>query len=418
MKKTKQIFLNVTLLLITVSFILLIGEVSVRIFSDGPDDSEWIGNSRSYYEHDPLLGWRNIPNTDRIRIIKAKGNNKIHYQINSRGIRGPEYSYEKSGNEYRVLLLGDSYTEGYVVEFDNLFSEIMKATLNNNKNNMYFQVINSGTSGWSTDQELLFFQNEGKKYRPDLTILMFFQNDLAYNNQPKDFGMYYKPLFKEMNGKLELTNVPVPKPDKIIINNQLADDEISIFKKLRLWLHKRSYLYAAVKERIQNTYFLNALAIKLNLKKRPRKEDELLPREFNVWKKKYNKTVRESWHITEAMLIKLKEDTALAGSRLLVVLVPHEASIYPEMWETIKNNYGFSDEHWDVGQVSLELEDICKRNDIDFLDPTGLFRSKAKELQRDTIRLYDPINEHWNNEGNKFVGELLADYIWAKYIRK
>jgi len=383
-----------------------------------PDESRWIGNSRSFYEYDPLLGWRNIPNTDSIRTIRARGNNKIHYKINSKGIRGPEYSYEKAENEYRILLLGDSYTEGYVVEFDDLFSEVMKSKLNSMEKGLHFQTINSGTSGWSTDQELLFFQSEGKKYRPDLTILMFYQNDLAYNNQPKDFGMFYKPLFKEINGNLLLTNVPVPKPDEIIINNQLSDDDISIFKKLKLWLHERSYLYVFIKKRIKNTYIFNDLAIRLKLKERPIKNEELLPREFNVWKKEYNKSVRESWHVTEAMLVKLKEETAIIGSRLLVVMVPHEASVYPEMWEAIKNNYGYSDEAWDIGQVSHELDAVCKRNGIDLSDPTELFRRRAEELQKVEKRLYDPVNEHWNDEGNKFIGELLADIIVANYVLK
>jgi lysophospholipase L1-like esterase len=418
MKKSNQMLVNFSLLFVTVVFLSLIGEVTLRILTDGPSDSAWVGNSKKFYEYDPLLGWRNIPNTDSIRTIRSQGNNKIHYQINSRGIRGPEYSYEKAGNEYRIFLLGDSYTEGYVVEFDSLFSEIMKAKLNKNKNDIYFQTINSGTSGWSTDQELLFFQNEGKKYRPDLTILFFYQNDLAYNNQPKDFGMFYKPLFKEINGELVLTNVPVPKPDKLVINNQLSDDEISVFKKLKLWLHKKSYLYAATKERINNTYFFNDLAIKLHLKERPTRADELLPREFSAWKKEYNKSVQESWHITESMLVKLKEETDLVGSRLLVVLVPHEASVYPEMWDRIKNNYGFSDEHWNINQVSFELGAICKRNGIDLLDPTGLFRTKAEELRKETKRLYDPLNEHWNDEGNKFIGELLADYVLSNIKNK
>jgi hypothetical protein len=416
MKRTKQTLLNITLLFITVGFILLLSEVSLRIYSDSPDDSEWIGNSRDFYDYDPLLGWKNVPNTDRIRLVRAKGNTKIHYKINSKGIRGPEYSYEKADNEYRILFLGDSYAEGYVVEFDDLFSEVMTRKLNSMRKGVHFQAINSGTSGWSTDQELLFFQNEGKKYGPDLTILMFYQNDLAYNNQPKDFGMSYKPLFKEMNGELVLTNVPVPKPDKVIITDQLADDEMSLFKRLKLWLHKRSYLYAFVKERIRNTYFLNSLAIRLGLKEIPVKEDELLPREFNVWKKEYNKSVRESWYITEAMLVKLQEDADLIGSRLLVVIVPHEASVYPEIWGKIKNNYGYSDEDWDIDQISIELEAICKKNGIDFLDPTEIIRARAKELRRDKRRLYDPLNEHWNQEGNKFIGELLADYIGAHYV--
>jgi hypothetical protein len=419
MKKTKQLLLNITVLFITIGLLLLIGEVSMRIFSDGPDEREWIGNPRAFYEHDTLLGWRNIPNTDTIRTIRGEGDNKVRYQINSRGIRGPEYSYEKAGNEFRILLLGDSYSEGYVVEFERLFSEVMKSKLNDNGEDIYFQTINSGTSGWSTDQELIFFQNEGIKYKPDLTILLFFQNDLSYNNQPKDFGMSYKPLFIEENGKLVLTNVPVPEPDRIVHTDQLETGEEPLFKKLKLWLHKKSYLYSFIKERIKNTYFLNNLAIQLGLKEIPKSEDELLPREFNVWQKTYNDSVRESWHITEAMLVQLKKEAAMINSELLIFFVPHEAAVYPDMWETIKKNYGFTDEHWDVDQVSLELGAVCRSSDIDFLDPTELFRAKAKELQKDNERLYDPINEHWNNAGNEFVGKLLADYIMkSKYIKK
>lgn len=38
--------------------------------------------------------------------------------MNSKGIRGPEYPYEKPPEEFRILFLGDSYAEGYAVEFE------------------------------------------------------------------------------------------------------------------------------------------------------------------------------------------------------------------------------------------------------------------------------------------------------------
>ncbi len=413
MNKIKQISCNILLLLTAICFVLIAAEIVIRAIPDKPDDIEWVGNPKSFYEHDPLLGWRNIPNTKTIRA-STRGKIKVLYQINSRGIRGPEYSYEKAKNEYRMLFLGDSFTEGYVVEFDDLFSEVMKSELNNLKKGINFQAINSGTSGWSTDQELLFFQNEGRKYNPDLTILMFFQNDLAYNNQSKDWGMFYKPLFKEINGKLVLTNVPVPKPDKIVHYDQLKPKEETVFKRLRVWLHNKSYLYGFLKERVKNTYFINDLAIKLHLKDKPGNEDDLLLREYSVWEKEYNESVRESWQITEAMLIKLKEETDSIGSGLLVFLIPHEAAVHQELWSKIKRNYGFSAEDWNIEQVGLELGVVCKRNDIDFINPTDLFRAKANELGKNKM-LYDPINRHWNVEANEFVGKLLADYIALNY---
>ncbi len=417
MKKIKHIALNLVTLFTSILLLFLAGEILVRTLPEKTDDTEWIGNSRKYYEYDPLLGWKKIPDTDTVRV-SIGGTNKVHYQINSRGIRGPEYPYEKAHNEYRILFLGDSYTEVYIVGFDDLFSEVMTRELNNKKKGIYFRAINSGTAGWSTDQELLFFQSEGKKYNPDLTILMFFQNDLAYNNQPKDFGMFYKPLFKKENGKLVLTNVPVPKPDKIVYDNQLNPEKESIFKKLKLWLYGKSRLYGFIKERVNHTYLLNNLAIKLHLKDKPEKEaDSLLPREFAVWEKEYNEPVRQSWQITEAMLIKLKEETDSIGSELLVLFVPHEGGVYQEVWSKIKKNYGLSDEKWNIDQVGLELGAVCKRNSIDFINPTELFRSRAKELQKDKKLMYDPKDKHWNVEGNRFVGELLADYVVSKRVK-
>ena len=55
---------------------------------------------------------------------------------------------------------------------------------------------------------------------------------------------------------------------------------------------------------------LHRLTLKLDLEDAPKGNDELMTREFNVWKKEHNKSVNESLQITEAMLIKLKEDTA------------------------------------------------------------------------------------------------------------
>ncbi|MCK5506749.1 MAG: SGNH/GDSL hydrolase family protein, partial [Thermodesulfovibrionia bacterium] len=258
-RKIRQIFLNFFILFLALGFSIIIAEVLVRSFSDGPGEDDWVGASKKYYEYDSLFGWRNIPDTEMTRV-SIRGQNSVFYRVNSKGIRGPEYPYKKADNEYRILFLGDSFTEGYMVEEDDHFAGVMKRKLNDLKNNKHFEALNSGVAGWSTDQELLFFQNEGKKFRPDLTILMFFQNDLFYNNELKDWGMYYKPLFKVNNGELVLTNVPVPKPDKIAGYSQLSSEETSIFKRIRKWLHVNSHLYGFIKERITNTYILRKIA--------------------------------------------------------------------------------------------------------------------------------------------------------------
>ncbi|HIE97894.1 MAG TPA: hypothetical protein EYG03_09265 [Planctomycetes bacterium] len=152
------------------------------------------------YLYDELLGWKNIPDW------KASTHNR-QLTINSKGLRDREYEYDKPDGVRRILVLGDSYVWGYGVADDEVFTEVLETRLAGDR----WQVINSGVSGWGTDQELLFLTHEGFKYSPDVVILaFFFFNDLQNNSSSRQYGLY-KPVF--LDSSMQLSNVPVPKPD-------------------------------------------------------------------------------------------------------------------------------------------------------------------------------------------------------------
>src|SRR6476619_3711696 len=67
--------------------------------------------STQYTEADPVRGWRHRPGA-RGRFGKAE------YVINSRGLRDVEHEPEAAPGETRVLLLGDSFTEGFSVSLE------------------------------------------------------------------------------------------------------------------------------------------------------------------------------------------------------------------------------------------------------------------------------------------------------------
>ena len=72
-------------------------------------------------------------------------------------------------------------------------------------------MINAGVSGYSTDQELLWYKNEGIKYETDLVILVIAGNDVGDNDRQLVNTIYYKPKFVIEEGQLVLTGYPVPK---------------------------------------------------------------------------------------------------------------------------------------------------------------------------------------------------------------
>jgi lysophospholipase L1-like esterase len=183
---------------------------------------EQTGHKYLYDEH---LGWRNIPNWKATTFGHS-------LTINSKGLRDREYPYQKPPGTMRILVLGDSYAWGYGVADNQVFSEVLEAKFEQTGSKI--EVLNSGVSGWGTDQEYLFLVDEGIKYAPDLVVLAFFVlNDMDDNSHSMQYGLY-KPVF--LNLDLELANVPVPKPDEKVFPLQTHADPwdltVSIMEKM------------------------------------------------------------------------------------------------------------------------------------------------------------------------------------------
>lgn len=58
----------------------------------------------------------------------------ISYRINSFGLRGEERGIRKPANTYRILLLGDSFAQGFGVDFEKSFGKVLEGKLAADKN--------------------------------------------------------------------------------------------------------------------------------------------------------------------------------------------------------------------------------------------------------------------------------------------
>ena len=110
------------------------------------------------------------------------------FVTNSKGFRNAvEIDYAKPPSMFRVLSLGDSHTQGYEVRQESTFSAVLERYLKQHKINA--EVVNAGVSGFSTAEELVFLENEGLKYNPDVVVLGFFANDFEDNLKAGLFGL-------------------------------------------------------------------------------------------------------------------------------------------------------------------------------------------------------------------------------------
>lgn len=352
---------------------LLLAEVVLRVVTPAEANIHQL-----FCEHDPVLGWRKKSNFEGVHKTSEY---EVFEKMNSEGIRGPEYKVEKDTGEYRILILGDSFAEGYTVEFEELFSEILKAELNKNCK-VDYEVINGGTGGWSTDQEILFFENTGQKYNPDLTILLFCINDPWYNTQKK-YWRGGKPQFILSGDSLELTNVPVP-----------TAAEESFFQKTKRWGLENLQLLKYAKRVKDNMQYSGTQSV---------------PIEWEIYREKEMPEMTQAWEVTEKLLFRLREKTSAIESELLVFYISEKVETYEKEWQRLLETYSVNGEDFSPEIPRKKLAKICERQNVPFFDPTVSFMAAA---QADTSRsLYFDLDWHWNKHGHALVGKLLAEKI-------
>ena len=119
---------------------------------------------------------------------------KVHFKINSKGIRSNnEIPYKKSSKK-RILLLGDSFGMGYGVELEKSFSEV--ASRNLREKGIDNEVINLSVSGYGTAEELIALESEGLRYTPDIVLLAFHDSDYKDNVRSNLFTLENDSIVK------------------------------------------------------------------------------------------------------------------------------------------------------------------------------------------------------------------------------
>jgi hypothetical protein len=181
----------------------------------GNDEASWRlrwvkrqkSGRRIYYAFDdyhPTRGWALRP---RLRDVPAFAGKTLN--SNSRGLRGVrEYALDKPGGVTRIVVLGDSFTFGEDVGDDETWPSRLQAAMPGT------EVLNLGVHGYGHDQMLLYLQEEGLRYHPDVVVVGFLPDDMERNVVA--FRDFAKPQFVLDGGALRLSNVPVPTPDEVL----------------------------------------------------------------------------------------------------------------------------------------------------------------------------------------------------------
>ena len=262
--------LNLVLLVFSTAVALALGEVVARLADPGGGN---VGGGQTLYEHDSVLGWKKRPEAT---VTVSDPEYEITETTNSLGLRGREVDRQKADGITRILLLGDSFVEGLAVEEDEVVSQVLERRIRETGKRGGVEVLNAGTAGYSTDQELLYFTREGVALEPDFTVLFVYVNDILLNTSP-DYWRGSKPYFLLSDQRLLLRGVPVPspEPDRFTFEVRGGTGFTWWTRRADAWIAPRSALYRLFRTGVTDTPFLSGIAIRTGLAE--------VPIEFRAW---------------------------------------------------------------------------------------------------------------------------------------
>src|SRR3989344_1100452 len=164
-KKLQNIFLLIIIL--TISFAAI--EITIKTLK--------LADLQSFRQPDKEVHHSLIPNSKG--VVRFRDEFKAVYIINSLGMRsdGREEKLEKGKSEFRVVFIGDSFTEGWGLSYEDTFTKLVENKLKAEYPETKWSVFNAGVASYSPITEYAYIKKRIIPLKPDLVVLLLDGSD-------------------------------------------------------------------------------------------------------------------------------------------------------------------------------------------------------------------------------------------------
>lgn len=282
------------------------------------------------------------------------------YEINSKGMRGPDWTPTFAPQEYRVLALGDSCTFGKgVVESESWPRQLETLLRSGVEPGLDVHVANAGVNGYSGKQYLEVLRRYGKDLKPQLVLVGYNLNDFPNVVQAVDRQVF--------QGKDSLrAKVPSSLRDNL--------GRLALFR----WL--RATYYEMNRERD----WANA---------------ERLARESSG--KETGPKNAQRFEAEKQRLADIVTESRALGANVAIFLMPYESQVYLDAFD-------------DTPVQSLR--DVCTSLGVTFVDLAEPFREAARKSDPPVRLFLRGDRYHPTAEGYRIVADavikVLREQAW------
>ena len=358
---------------------------------------------------------------------RKEGASYVH--INSDGLRDREHARQKPADTLRVALLGDSYAEALQVPLEAAFWVVMEQRLQGCHafaGGRRVEVINFGVSGYGTAQQLLTLRERVWGYTPDVVLLaVTTNNDITDNMRPLKKSDEI-PYFVYRDGRLTLDDSFRATRTFRLRHSTLSHAGRWLRDRLRVLqaFHEGHYALknylasrrAPAARPAADVGPTNAPAPRLDADDTaaptpaaPAVSDELGIDNL-IYREPADAVWQEAWRVTEGLLRVMRDEVRAGGARFLVATLSNGVQVHPsaEARAAFLRRVGATD----IFYPDARLAALGAREGFPVLT---LAPSLQQYAERHQVFLHgfgrDLGNGHWNEDGHRVAGELLAQKI-------
>ena len=390
MSYLKRLRINLCLLFATIIIFAGVAEVGLIILKV---------NTKSNIQFVPGKGSTHVPHA----FYRHTKEGFSEGYFNSHGFRDYERTHSKPENSFRILVLGDSYTEALHVPLEHSFPALLEKYLNERIGGTRFEVLNLGQSGFGTADAYMRFSNFGVHYSPDLVLLAFLTgNDFRNNSKvlnKENIAFYFNI---NENGELVLDSTAFDEYQK----------NLTFPKRIFQWIKRRSYLASLISERIfllKQEY--RESQFKADFENNLPKDDKKKLDEFsglNIYLSHPSSHWQEAFEITMGLLIKLRELVETQGRKFVLVTLSNAEQVHPFVQAKVEKAYP---NLFDFDRPDRLLEEFAKDKGIEMLKLLPEFQKHHRLTGRNLHGFNTQGRGHWNDAGHQLAAEKIFEFL-------
>ena len=259
------------------------------------------------------------------------------------------------------------------------------------------EVINGGTTGYSTDQEYLSYGTRDGSTRPQVVVLFFHYNDVLYNGLDRYYRLP-KPQLVRSDAGVSLANYPVPPPPTQPPQASGLPARRSVRGSAAwYWLRERLMIGAPrLFDRLGRLGLWDPLG-------GDGVSDELL-----VYRRRPPADIQAGWRMTDRILAALAREVESAGAHLLVAYVPSIMEVSERAWDLTRMRYDLPPAAWSREFVWRRLAKSGADGGFALLDLTPALRREDRGVFGEPYFVRDG---HWNAVGHRVSAEAVRAWL-------